>query len=197
MLAYIITLLIYIFSYNLTYFFTNDQTISLTVKFILTILSLVYFRNHFRFRIKFSILAIFVGALVAAEWIFFSNFNHFFGAVTSNGYSSVDIIIKLSTGVILAPIVEEFFTRFYFLRFIIDEDWRQVPLGKFTVKSFIITVLFFGLSHNMWIAGLISGILFNILFYKAKDIESCILAHSAANLLLGIYVIMTQSWHFW
>ena len=112
-------------------------------------------------------------------------------------YNTVEIILKLIISVVLAPVVEEVFTRFFLIRWLVEKNWKKVKLGKYTHLSFIVTVLFFGFSHNRWLPGLITGVILNLLLYKRKNIGSCVLAHGVANLALGIYVIYTGSWHFW
>ncbi len=67
----------------------------------------------------------------------------------------------------------------------------------FTWLSFIITVLFFGFSHNMWVAGLVVGIILNLWLYKTKRVEQCIVAHSFANFLLFLYVVQTNAYTLW
>jgi len=111
-------------------------------------------------------------------------------------YDILSIFPKLIISILLAPIIEEFFTRFFLLRFIISKKFKKVK-PHFTWPSFIITVLFFGFAHNRWLAGIITGILLNYLYYKRKEIGPCIVAHAVANLGLAIYVIYTGNWMFW
>ena len=83
------------------------------------------------------------------------------------------------------------------MRWIIDQNFKKVKLGTYTFISFIGTVLFFALAHGRWLPAMITGVLLNLLIYKKKDINSCIVAHGVANLLLTISIISTGSWHFW
>ena len=111
--------------------------------------------------------------------------------------SNLNIAFKLLGGILVAPLIEELFTRGFLLRFLIDPDkWEKIA-PKFTWFSFIVTVLFFGFSHNRWLAGLIVGIILNLLYIKTKRIENCIIAHAVANAALAAYVILINSWQFW
>ena len=107
------------------------------------------------------------------------------------------LIIKLAGMILVAPLIEELFVRSFLMRIFIDADYEKVPIGKYTHLSFIITVLFFGFSHSMWLPGIITAVLLNLLLYKTKSIGSCIQAHAAANISLAIYVLATQNWIFW
>ncbi|MBN2422146.1 CAAX prenyl protease-related protein [Candidatus Woesearchaeota archaeon] len=197
MLAYIITLIVYLLSFPSFYFLTGNLTLSILAKLVLAGVCLFIYKKSFKFRIKFDWFAVVIGIVIFMQWVLLDNLYPHLGSDIIYNYSSVDIMLKFLTGVVLAPVIEEFFTRFFLMRWIIDKNWEKVALGKYTFMSFLITVLFFGFSHNRWLAGIITGILLNILLYKRKNIESCILAHSAANLLLGIYVVYRGAFYFW
>jgi len=198
MISYFVVLLVYLLSDYLVLLFSSSMTLALFVKLILVSGLLVFFRKDFKFRIKFDFLAVVIGIVIFLIWIVIDGvYPHLDIMVISLQYSTLDIILKLIISVIIASIVEEFFTRFFLIRWLIDHHWEKVELGKYTLFSFIITILFFGLSHSRWLAGLIVGILLNLLYYKRKNIESCVLAHAVANLALGVYVLYTGNFGFW
>ena len=197
MLAYIVSLLVYLLSYPAVFSLTNNLLLALMFKLLATSASLFYFRKSLPFRIRFDILAVLAGALIFFVWVGLDPF-YFQSSDPVAPFSAVlDILLKLTISVALAPVIEEFFTRYFLARILINKNWEKVPLGKYDLLSFIVTVLFFGFSHDRWLAGIVTGILLNLLFYKTKNIESCILAHATANVLLGIFVIYTGSWQFW
>ncbi len=99
--------------------------------------------------------------------------------------------------VLIAPIIEELFVRDFLNRIIVSKNFKKVPIGKFTVSSFVFTVLFFGFSHSMWLAGIVTGIAFNLYLMKVKKIESLIVVHSVTNLILFFYVMNTQKHFLW
>ena len=197
MLPYIVTLLVYLLSPQLVSLFSNSLLIKLVTQLILTGASLVYFRESFKFKLKFDFLAIVIGAVIFFLWVFLDPFYPHLVQASIIPYSLLEIVPKLIISIIYAPIIEEFFTRFFLIRWLVDKEWKKVPLGKYTLTSFIITVLFFGFSHGRWLPGLITAILLNLLLYKRRNIESCITTHVVANLLLAIFIIATGSWIFW
>jgi CAAX prenyl protease-like protein len=93
--------------------------------------------------------------------------------------------------------MEELFWRSFLLRYLIQPDFRRVPLGTFTWSSFIISVALFGVEHNQWFAGIVAGLLYTLLLYRSRSLSSCILAHAVTNFLLGMYVLITQEWQYW
>lgn len=107
------------------------------------------------------------------------------------------IAVRLFGASIVVPIFEELFWRSFIIRYIIDNDFLKVPLGTFTWVSFIVTSIFFGIEHNMWLAGIVAGVVYTLLLYRTKKLIYPIVSHGITNLLLGIYVLQTDSWHFW
>jgi CAAX prenyl protease-like protein len=93
--------------------------------------------------------------------------------------------------------MEELFWRSWLLRYIISQDFKSVEIGRFTLPSFLIGTVMFGLEHNLWLAGIMAGALYSLLLYRTKSLAQCIVAHAVTNLLLGIYVLQTGKWYFW
>ena len=98
---------------------------------------------------------------------------------------------------VVVPIMEELFWRSFLIRWIVNTRFESVPLGTFTVGSFLITVVLFGLEHNLWLAGMMAGAAYNVLLYRTGRIWPCILAHGLTNFLLGVHVFVTQEWQWW
>ncbi len=115
----------------------------------------------------------------------------------SKGTYYAFLSVRLAGAALVVPVFEEIFWRSFVLRYIINQDFTLVKIGAFTLTSFVISSLLFGSEHNLWLAGIIAGVFYNLLLYWSKNIYACIIAHGVTNLLLGIYVIRTGSWQFW
>ncbi len=197
MLLYLVILIIHILISDIVFYLTNNLTVALLFRLIVIGAILYFFRERFKFRIRFDFLAILIGLVIFILWVALEGYYPHFGISSVISYNLVEVIIKMITFVVITPVIEEFFTRFFLIRWVISKDWIKIPLGKYTFGSFLVSVFFFGFAHSRWLPGLISGVLLNLLFYKRKNIESCVLAHAVANLALGIYVIYTGNWQFW
>ncbi|MBT3464402.1 CAAX prenyl protease-related protein [archaeon] len=198
MLEYIIPFFTYLFSPILIELFTKNVTYSDLGKVILTGMLLAFYWKKYKIKWKISFLAFFVGALIFGFWVFLEGYYPIIG--TPKGFeplNSFELIIRLFSSILIAPLIEELFIRSFFNRYLISQNWKKLPIESTTTYSFWITVLFFGFSHNRWLPGLIAGILLNLVLIKKKDISQAIFAHFIANLFLSIYVIATKSWIFW
>lgn len=107
------------------------------------------------------------------------------------------IAVRMIGIAILVPIAEELFWRGFLLRWLIGDDWEQLPIGTCSPKSFVIVTLGFTLAHPEWFAAAAYCVLLNAYFCKTKDLWGCIVAHGTSNLTLAIYVMTTGSWWLW
>jgi CAAX prenyl protease-like protein len=100
--------------------------------------------------------------------------------------------------VVIVPIVEELFWRAWLMRWLINTDFRRVPLGAYAPFAFWITAILFASEHGpYWDVGLITGIIYNLWMIRSKSVADCILMHAVTNGILSIYVISTAQWQYW
>ena len=120
-----------------------------------------------------------------------------FQALSSPAGQWAFITVRLIGLAILVPLAEELFWRGFLLRWIISDNWTEVEIGKFTLKSFLWVTFLFTLAHPEWFAAAIYCCLINILIYWKRDLWNCIVAHGISNLLLAIYILSTKTWGLW
>lgn len=106
-------------------------------------------------------------------------------------------LFRVTGAVLVVPLMEELFWRSFLIRYLIDQDFRSVPIGRFTWASFAATVLLFGLEHHFILAGMMAGAVYNLILYKTRSLAHCVLAHAVTNLALAGYVLFTGKWYFW
>jgi CAAX prenyl protease-like protein len=104
---------------------------------------------------------------------------------------------RLAGAILVVPVMEELFWRSFLIRYVMTPDFMKMPIGHFTWFSFILTTVLFGFEHNLWLAGMMAGVAYNLILYYTKSISQCIVAHAVTNLCLGLYVLNTGAWKFW
>jgi membrane protease YdiL (CAAX protease family) len=184
-------------------------------------------RDYQELRLNFSLLAVAVGLLVIVLWIALDPYYpkvddlflsgkqvvcrimHWappknrpalpFDPTTINSVVQRNLFIgfRVLGAVVVVPLMEELFWRAFLIRWLVDEDFKKVPVGTFTWVSFAFTVALFGGEHQQWLAGLICGALYNWLLYKRKDVFSCVVAHAVSNAVLAAWVLARGDWKFW
>jgi hypothetical protein len=179
-----------------------------TVKTVLVAGCLIYFWKAYRneMQVRIHPLDIAAGILVFVVWIGLEGLYPALGApagfnpyaVSSGSVAAVSAAaIRLLGAALVVPVMEELFWRSFAMRFLIDSNFLSVALGRFTWFSFLLVSLAFGLEHHRWLPGIIAGLVYAGLLCRSKNLFSPILAHGVTNLLLGAYVLATQSWQFW
>jgi CAAX prenyl protease-like protein len=107
------------------------------------------------------------------------------------------VAIRIAGAALVVPIMEELFWRSFLMRWIVTPDFETVEPSQLGLKSFLITVLLFGFEHNLWLAGIVAGAAYSLLYLRHRNLWSPILAHAVTNGLLGVWVVMTGNWSYW
>jgi CAAX prenyl protease-like protein len=107
--------------------------------------------------------------------------------------------------VVVVPLIEEIFWRGFLQRYLIDERFTTVPIGKYTAFSFWCVVFAFASVHwgpnwmpgqDFWLA-VPTGAIYGWLLIRTKSLFAPIVAHAVTNLALGLYIMKTGQWGFW
>ena len=123
----------------------------------------------------------------------------------------------VSAGLVI-PIVEELLLRGYALRLAFQWDMArkaglkdpferayheqsidQVAPGAWSILAVAISTILFASGHDIkeWPAAIVYGLLMVTLWIVRKDLLSCVIAHSATNICLALYVRTTGHWSLW
>lgn len=107
------------------------------------------------------------------------------------------VAIRILGAALVVPVMEELFWRSFLMRWIVASDFESVEPSQLGLKSFLITVVLFGFEHNLWLAGIVAGAAYSVLYMRHRTLWSPILAHAVTNGLLGIWVVRTGNWSYW
>lgn len=98
----------------------------------------------------------------------------------------------------IVPLVEELFWRAWLMRWLINNDFRRVPLGTYAAVSFWLTAILFASEHGpYWDVGLAAGIIYNAWMIRTKSVADCVLAHAVTNGVLSAFTIAASQWQYW
>ena len=122
-------------------------------------------------------------------------------AGTSASLYGIVLAMRFVRLVIVAPLIEELFWRGFLMRYLVDldGDFWEVPFGTYHKRSLIVVTGLVVLVHSPadYFAALIFGLMMYGLAVRTKSLSACVLMHATANLILGLYVVSTQSWGYW
>jgi CAAX prenyl protease-like protein len=150
-----------------------------------------------------ALLGIAVGVIVFLLWISLTAGWMSFG--TPRGYNPTDggdinlvlVIFRLAGAALLVPVMEELFWRSFLLRWIDQTDFSALDPRAVSVKALVISIVLFGVEHQLWLAGIVAGIAYSALYVRCRTLWICILAHAVTNGLLGCWIVATSRWEFW
>ena len=177
------------------------------IALVALLLALFWRRYHelatFRLSPAAILTALVVGVVVLALWV-----NLDAGWMIVGSASGFDprsdgridwllVAIRIAGAALVVPIMEELFWRSFLMRWVDSPDFESVEPSQLSLKSFVITVLLFGVEHNLWLAGIVAGAAYSLLYMRHRNLWSPILAHAVTNGLLGLWVVHTGSWSFW
>jgi hypothetical protein len=165
-------------------------------------------------RVRHVAATLAIGVGVFAVWIapdlLISGYRHFWlfdNVVTGKAATSLSssavlswpvLALRMVRSVLIVPIIEELFWRSWLMRWLIDNDFQRVPLGKYTAMSFWVVAALFASEHGAyWDVGLAAGVIYNWWMVRTRSLGDLILAHAVTNFILGVYVIAFGKWEYW
>jgi CAAX prenyl protease-like protein len=108
------------------------------------------------------------------------------------------LVLRIARAAILVPILEELFWRGWLPRWIVNNDWQQVPLGRYTTLAFVATAVLFASEHGpFWEVGLLCGLIYNWWMWRTKSLGDLMLVHAVTNAALSGYVLLTGKYEYW
>jgi exosortase E/protease (VPEID-CTERM system) len=107
------------------------------------------------------------------------------------------VCFRIVGSVVTVPLAEELAFRGYLTRRLIAAEFQEVPLGRFTWLSFVVSSALFGTLHGRWLAGMLAGMLYAFALYRRGELADAVVAHATTNALIGVFVLTTGSWSLW
>ncbi|MDQ2820622.1 MAG: CAAX prenyl protease-related protein [Pseudomonadota bacterium] len=180
-----------------------------TVKTVTVVALLALFwRDYSELKIGRPSLGVMLSAIAAGVVVFFLWINlHAPWMVigTSGGFDPrtggvIDwplVVVRIAGAALVVPVMEELFWRSFVMRWIDQPNFLLLDPAQAGVRGFVISVVLFGFEHNLWLAGIVAGVAYSVLFMRHRTLWSPILAHAVTNGMLGAWVVITGSWSYW
>jgi CAAX prenyl protease-like protein len=160
-------------------------------------------RMHARLGRTGALGAVATGVLVLVLWISLNadwmtiGSSSGFDARTGGRIDWPLVLVRIAGAALVVPVIEELFWRSFLMRWIASPDFEKIDPAQVGLKGFIITVVLFGLEHNLWLAGIVAGAAYGLLYARHRSLWSPILAHAVTNGLLGVWVVYGGNWSYW
>ena len=106
-------------------------------------------------------------------------------------------LFRVGGAALVVPLMEELFWRSFILRWLKRSDFLTVDPVQAGVKALAISSALFAVEHTLWLAGLLAGLAYGLLYIKTKNLWFPIIAHAVTNGTLGVWVLTSGNWQFW
>ncbi|MEO6281354.1 CAAX prenyl protease-related protein [Roseateles sp.] len=107
------------------------------------------------------------------------------------------IALRLAGAALVVPVMEELFWRSFLMRWVQHPGFERVDPQTVGIKAVLLSTFVFTLAHTLWLAAIIAGLAYALLYCKSGKLWTAVIAHAVTNGLLGIWVIRTGRWEFW
>ncbi|HKT74000.1 MAG TPA: exosortase E/protease, VPEID-CTERM system [Steroidobacteraceae bacterium] len=119
-------------------------------------------------------------------------------AAASPGARVLWLTIRVATGAVLVPVVEELAFRGYLLRRLVAEDFEAVSFATVGVWPLLISSVAFGVGHGyLWLPGIVAGMVYASVARRTGRFGEAVAAHATTNALLAIGVLVFGHWENW
>lgn len=174
--------------------------------------SLVFFRKEYAELLKGSrpslwhtVLAIVVGVVVfklwvslAEPWMMLGQPSASFRPVNDEGELMWGLLaVRWIGAALMVPVMEELFWRGFLMRWVDNPNFEQVDPGTVSVKAIALSTLVFMLAHTQWLAAIVAGLAYALLYRYTRSLWTAVIAHAVTNGILGVWVVVYGNWQFW
>lgn len=107
------------------------------------------------------------------------------------------IAVRWLGAALVVPVMEELFWRSFLMRWFDDPTFQRVDPRRVAWRAILLSTFVFVLVHTLWLAALIAGLAYALLYRFTGKLWTAVIAHAVTNGALGVYVVTTQRWAFW
>jgi CAAX prenyl protease-like protein len=107
------------------------------------------------------------------------------------------IVVRWIGAALLVPVMEELFWRSFLMRWIERAQFEAVPPRQVGFRAVMLSTFVFMLAHTLWLAAILAGVAYALLYIRSGKLWTAVLAHAVTNGALGIWVVATRNWQFW
>jgi uncharacterized protein len=107
------------------------------------------------------------------------------------------IAVRWIGGSLLVPVMEELFWRSFLMRWVQSPQFESVVPQSVGIKAIVLSTFVFMLAHTLWLAAIIAGLAYALLYVRTGKLWVPVIAHAVTNGVLYAWVIATGAWSFW
>ena len=144
-------------------------------------------------------MAVFVAWInLDAAWMHLGDAAAGFKPVDSQGNPTWPLVAMRWVGAtVLVPVMEELFWRSFLMRWIENPTFEAVSPQRVGAKAIVLSTFVFTLAHTLWLAAVVAGLAYALLYVRTGKLWVPVIAHAVTNGALGCWVVFTGNWGYW
>ncbi len=107
------------------------------------------------------------------------------------------LVCRWTGSALVVPIIEELFWRSYFMRRLEHNEFMSVSPAQVGTYAVVVSSVLFAVEHQLWLAGLLAGLVYAWLYRRFQMLWIPVLAHMTTNAVLGAWVVFGGHWQYW
>ncbi len=107
------------------------------------------------------------------------------------------IVVRWVGATLLVPVMEELFWRSFLMRWLQAPVFEGLDPRQVGLKAVVLSTFLFMLAHPLWLAAIVAGLAYALLYRQTGKLWTAALAHAVTNGALGLWVVQTRQWQFW
>jgi len=107
------------------------------------------------------------------------------------------IVVRWLGAALLVPVMEELFWRAFLMRWLQAPVFEGIDPRRTGAKAVLLSTFVFMLAHPLWLAAIVAGLAYALLYRATGRLWTAVIAHAVTNGALGIWVVASRQWQFW
>ena len=107
------------------------------------------------------------------------------------------IAVRWVGAALLVRVMEDLFWRAFLMRWIEQPQFESVDPRRVGAKAVLLSTGVFVLAHTLWLAAIVAGLAYALLYRHTGKLWVPVIAHAVTNGVLGAWVVATGRWQFW
>ncbi len=107
------------------------------------------------------------------------------------------IVVRWLGATLLVPVMEELFWRSFLMRWVQSPQFEAVDPRRTGFKAVLLSTFVFMLAHPLWLAAVVAGLAYALLYRGTGRLWTAVIAHAVTNGALGLWVVASGQWQFW
>ena len=121
----------------------------------------------------------------------------FVGAAADGRLQWPLIAVRTLGAAVLVPVMEELFWRSFLMRWVQSPVFEGVSPAAVGLRAIVISTFLFVLAHTLWLAAIVAGLAYALLYVRSGKLWLPVIAHAVTNGALAAWVVATGNWQFW